>query len=322
MNKTEIKAKPVFKYIGGKRWLAKDLQHHINQILNLNKSINKYCEPFAGGLGAFLSVAPVLKLHDIKKVLLNDINKPIINFYSLVQKDYSELFDDYLEIENDFLSVIPNKAKDLHRTKDKEQLKMLLEDANLFFKDMRKNFNEEILSKKEEDLGVKNASLFLFLQKHSFNGIYRENKKGEYNTPFNWEVGSVDFNRVKDDFSSLSYLFKQFDLTFSCKNYNCLNKSDNILFYLDPPYLNENKAENNYNKNAFGLSDQKALIEYIKDTSFLYSNNNSQLLLDIFNKKIINGFNTFCVERANIISSSSKTRNKKQQEMLVRKVFS
>src|SRR5579875_616248 len=174
------KVKTLFKYIGGKAWLKDNLREEVIKLLELKKPTT-YVEPFTGGLGSFLNVYDLLINAGIKTVILNDINSKLINFYKIVESNPEELIKEYMILENDFLKTVPSKALDFHPIKDKENLKKILIKAELFFKEVRNKFN------KETDI-LKNSAQLLFLQKHCFNGVYRGNSKGEYNTPFNWDA--------------------------------------------------------------------------------------------------------------------------------------
>lgn len=156
----------------------------------------------------------------------------------------------------------------------------------------------------------------LFLQKHSFNGIYRENLNGDYNAPFNWSNNLISLSVVESNFKMVHSLLNKFDIIFSNKDFSEVISEKDSLYYLDPPYYNEKMQENNYNKNRFDLEKQKLLIALIQDKNFIYSNHYNQNLIDLFScdKKIIK------INRKNIISSKSESRKEDKEEMIVVKV--
>lgn len=45
--------------------------------------------------------------------------------------------------------------------------------------------------------------------------------------------------------------------------------NNETLYYIDPPYINENNIENKYNKDLFNLSNQYDLINKIKNSFFI-----------------------------------------------------
>lgn len=297
-------SKPLFKYIGGKTWLKKDLQKSLNILLLKNNHINKYCEPFCGGLGSFLSNAPTLLKFNILDIYLSDINNCLIQTYIDVQKNPQLLIYEFLLLEKNFSQLVPNNWKSL----EKIQLKVQLESANSFFKKIRTQYNT--LKQKPS---IITSAMFIFLQKHSFNGIYRENSKGDYNTPFNWS-GQYSYN-IADDIKSLNLILSQFNITFQTQSFENITYVKDCLYYLDPPYINLDINENKYNKDSFTSELQLLLIEKIKDSPFIYSNHSTSNLLEIFNNIPNTEINT--VFRKNIISSDKFNRNQEKAEVLV-----
>lgn len=169
---------PLFKYIGGKSWLKDELNNTVNTVLKTRSDIDTYVEPFAGGLGAFLGVADSLIKNNIKKVILNDINIKLIQFYQNVYTQSDLLIEKYMQVENAYAATVPAIFFTYDKKKDKELIKISLIPASQFFNQIRNAFNAE------QD-PIMNSAYLLFLQTHCFNGIYRENSKGGYNTPYN-----------------------------------------------------------------------------------------------------------------------------------------
>lgn len=305
--------KPVtlFNYIGGKTWLRKELRESVEKIIYKNK-FTCYSEPFAGGLGAFLNVYDILLENNINNIILNDINHRVINFYKIVLNKPQELIMCYIELERNYLKTIPQEAFELHKIKDKEKLKILLSDSGLFFNKIRNNFNKE-------QTPVENASNLLFLQLHCFNGVYRENLKGDYNTPYNWEIRKIDEDVISKRIWNVHNILNKFTINFTNMSYEKIKFNNETLYYLDPPYLNDGIAENKYSKNGFGLNEQKKLISLLYNTHFVYSNHYNNLLIDEFNFQNIK-IDIKQVSRKNIISSSANSRKNDKIEMLISSV--
>lgn len=298
------KIKPLFKYIGGKSWLRDELRSAINQ--NLNHKITTYIEPFAGGLGAFLSVYDILLENSIRNVTLSDINETLIFTYNSIKVEPLNLINEFLLLENEFNKKINPLWKE---TKDKSECKKYLKEAELFFKKIKKEFNSN-----KNNINIKQSARLIFLQKHAFNGIYRENLKGEYNTPFNWS-GSNMLETIEIKVNEISKLFNQFNLEFKCQSFDEIEYNNHTLYYLDPPYLNEEINENKYNKNSFGIKEQLLLLDKIKNKNFIYSNHKAKLLLDEFNK--FKDVQIKEIARKNIMSAKSSTRQDDKIEILV-----
>lgn len=304
-NKKEKIIKPLFRYIGGKTNLKDKLILSFNLILNKQK-FDRYEEWFAGGLGSFLSIYELLKSNKIKNILLNDINNNLISLYQNIYENKSlKILLEYSKIEKEFHSKIKYSTYNLHKKNDKNQIKEELTQARDYFKLIVKRFNQC------NDYFEK-SYLLIFLQNHSFNGIYRENLKGEYNTPFNWEAKKINLDILKLKLNDIFHCFHNFNIEFSAIDFEKIKKSDALL-YLDPPYLNQDISENKYSKDLFGIDKQIKLIEKIQDYSFIYSNHYDDRIIKEFSK-----FNTLeIINRKNTISSSNESRKNDKKEILL-----
>lgn len=308
------KTMTMFNYIGGKTWLKKQLRESIQTIIK-DRTITTYVEPFAGGLGAFLGLYDILIENNIKNIILNDINSKLINFYKIVKNDHINLILEYMKLELAYEKTIPLESKLLHKTKDKIKLKIDLENSEIFYKKVRNDFNSQ-----QTDL--ESAVSLLFLQNHCFNGIYRENLKGGYNTPFNWDCKVFTEDKIKEKIEDVHNVFNLFNIDFTNKSFVDLDYNKNSLYYLDPPYINDiDKNENQYNKDSFNIDKQKLLISKIKKTMFLYSNHDNNILIKEFEANNI-PIHVSRISRKNIISASIESRKVDKIEILVYSKFS
>ncbi len=306
----------LFNWIGGKKWLAKDL----NEVFSLyqDNNIKYYIEPFMGGLGSFLSTVDTIKNFEIETIYLNDVNKTIVKTYQCLKEDFDNVFNLYMNIENKYKETIPEKAYTLHKTKDKEELKIILENSKDYFNNVKRSFNQI-----KDSGSVESVAMFLFLASHSFNGVYRENSRGEYNTPYNWEPGVVSEERKREIFKEYSILFNELNIEFT--NMDCFefmdmhkDKINNALLYCDPPYLNEDIGENKYNKEHFGRKEQEKLLDYyIKFKYVVFSNHMYSIFEDFC---IENNFKYRTCYRRNIMSAKKETRGEKVPEILAFKI--
>jgi DNA adenine methylase len=297
--------KPLFKYIGGKTWLRDKLREKVSYILESQNDITTYVEPFAGGLGAFLSIYDLLSQKGIKKVILSDINFTLINIYKDIKEQSSELEKEILALENGFIKTIPDSMSKLS---SKEETKKALVDAEKFFKSVRQDFNRE-----KNTSNIAQSARLIFLQKHSFNGVYRENSKGDYNTPFNWSPNNM-IDTISLRISELKSVFDLFDISFQNLSYESLDYEPSSLFYLDPPYANEEIIENKYNKVQFDKKMQLDLIFKVKNLNFIYSNHPVNFIIDELEK--IKNIDMEFVSRKNIMSASSESRKDDKSEIL------
>lgn len=226
------------KIQGKKTKLIPDIQEIVQHLLDKNKNINTWVEPFLGsGAVAFnCSRDP-----QIKTVIVNDINPHIIKFYSKINDG---------EITG---SVIRDVFK-MHS-------KRLQAEGGEYYKLIKDRFNE---SKESLD--------FLFLTRTGFNGVMRFNKKGEWNVPFcklNNRLTDGVIEDLANTVDELSRLFKSKTFIFYNKSYEDVIRlsPDNAIFYCDPPYYGlDVKYFTGWEK-----KNEVELFELIKGKTFIYS---------------------------------------------------
>ncbi len=306
----------LFKWVGGKKWLApKITQIYKNKIKKNN--IDYYIEPFAGGLGSLLFSMPTIKEKGIKNIVVNDINSSLINTYKALKNKKNKVFNEYFVLEDLYAETIPEKAHQLHPTKDKKELRKLLEKSSAFFYQCRAEYNE-----KKETNDIRVVALFLFLAQHGFNGLYRENLSGQYNTPYNWEVRIPNKKKVKNTineysktFNELNFIFENKDVFKLIKKYKVHSKK--AVFYFDPPYLNEEIAENKYNKDHFGRTEQIKLLKMMSELdNVIFSNHMNNLFVEYCDAY---DFTFESVYRANVMNRDVSKRKDKIEEILAYK---
>lgn len=314
------KVAKLFDWLGGKRWLRVQLSDLVSKALVKNNQINYWIEPFAGGLGSFEAVSAVLAKHNIKKVYLNDVNYVLINFYRCVKSDHLKCLSLFEKIENEYIGTLTEKSKTLNKTRNKEEMRTELVNAHLFYVKIRDQFNQQ--KKLEKDLDYDLSAMFLFLQAHCFNGVYRENSSGEHNVGFNWDSKIISVENKKKSLIHYQELFNRFDIEFVNKNYSdflaeipptVLAES---LIYLDPPYVNseERSSENKYSKNPFRKKEQNELLGFVSKHPFvIYSNHD----LPEIREKLLN-FDFLRINRTNHISAG-KDRDAEMFEILAYK---
>jgi DNA adenine methylase len=134
-----------------------------------------------------------------------------------------------------------------------------------FFLDLRKSFNEkkDLLTGINTD--VRMAAEFLFLNKTCFNGLWRTNSKGEFNTPFGKPMNLDREPNIydKNNIMLLSNWIKEVE--FICRDYKDVigdDVSGDVLVYMDPPYRG---TWTDYSKESFGEQEQIELSHFMKD---------------------------------------------------------
>lgn len=214
-------------------------------------NINTYYEPFIGGGALFFKLQP-------KKAVINDYNKELINAYQVIRDDVDELIND------------------LSKHKNEEE----------YFYDIRE------VDRKLDFVGwsdVRRASRFIYLNKTCYNGLYRVNSQGFFNTPF---------GRYKAPNYVNEYVLKEISLYLNENEITILSsdfseavrdakKGDFV--YFDPPYqpLSETSNFTGYTQGGFDELQQIRLKELCdsldkKGVKFMLSNSNVPFIQNLY----------------------------------------
>lgn len=282
--------KPFVKWAGGKGRLIPQLKSFYPFELD-NAIINKYVEPFVGGGAVLINI---LQKYDIKEAYAFDINIDLINCYNVVKNN------------------VENLVKELY-IKEKEFLKLEDKKREEYFYDIRKEYNSYRIN--EDEISVKRASEFIFLNRTCFNGLYRVNKSGQFNVP----CGKYKNPTICDvgNLRKLSYLIR--NVNFQYGDYKNSEKyvDSNTFVYFDPPYrpLSNTSGFTSYTKEDFNDDNQRELANYFKlldekDAKLMLSNSNPKNTKkdDNFFEEIYKGFNINEISAKRMINSNAKGR--------------
>ncbi len=201
-------------------------------------------EPFVGSGAVFLNIKA-------EEYILSDLNLDLINVFKLLQADSKE-----------FIAFTKSFFNDNNNEK--------------IFYEFREQFNST------EDVYTKSA-LFIYLNRHAFNGLCRYNLSGKFNVPF---------GRYK------SIYFPEKEMIYFSKNINnCIfihqdfrKATENLrlddLVYLDPPYVPISATSGfvGYCPGGFNNKDQEdlALIAEKSICKFVISNNNTEFTMGLY----------------------------------------
>lgn len=228
-------AKPFLKWAGGKTQLIKDIEKALPK--DILKDKFTYIEPFVGsGAVVFWMLNSFPKL---EKAVINDINADLINTYRTIASQPNEL-----------ISILEILQNEFHALEGSEENK-----KDYYYK-KRALYN----SRKEEKSGQ--SALFIFLNRTCFNGLYRVNRKNEFNVP----MGGYKRPTICDKENILAVSNALQKVEILCGDYeetlNYTNK--NTLFYFDPPYkpLSETASFNSYAKDEFNDQEQIRLRDF------------------------------------------------------------
>ena len=240
---------PFLKWVGGKTQI-------IDTVLSkIPNNINTYYEPFIGGGSVFLALLSdvIHKKRIIKKMILSDKNKFLINTYNIIKNEPKKLISQ--------LKILSNKYYNKKSLSKKEE----------FYYEMREKYNKSNIS------NITKASLFIFLNKTGFRGLYREGPKG-FNVSFGNYINPSIYNDKQ--ILEISHVLNKYKVLFKYASYTSVLKSvkSGDFVYLDPPYYPINITSFvKYQKNSFTLDDHEELNKFCntltnKKIKFLMSN--------------------------------------------------
>jgi len=157
-------AKPFMKWAGGKSQLIPELTSRLPKEIIDTGIIDSYIEPFVGG-GAFFFY---LKIRfQINNSFLFDINRELLVGYKVLQNDPKELINQLKDLEIEYTAKNEGERKD-------------------YYYNIRDRYNSQINSFDFINYNtswIERASYMIFLNRTCFNGLFRQNRNGEFNVP-------------------------------------------------------------------------------------------------------------------------------------------
>lgn len=136
------------------------------------------------------------------------------------------------------------------------------------------------------DDAIERAARFIYLNKTSFNGLYRVNSHGEYNVPYGHN------SQVKIDYETLraaSFALRDAEIKACDFSQTLENVQQGDFVFLDPPYTVSHNGPGfiQYNKKLFDVASQRALKVYIdnivqRGAFFILTNADSPIIRNIF----------------------------------------
>ena len=230
----KVYPKPFLKWVGGKT----QIMEKIKENLPTPEKYNRYFEPFLGGGAVFFKAIPV-----DKKAVLSDVNENLISAFKDIRDNLTEVEKLLITLETNFLVLTTDIQK-----KD-------------FYNEARRKYNKARTS----DSSVERTSLLIFLNKTCFNGVYRENLKGEFNVP----LGRNTIKNILDN-KNLKLVSEKLKNTLILTGvYSEVLKEAKTgdLIYLDPPYDPVSKTANftSYHSSGFGENSQIELSLLFKE---------------------------------------------------------
>ena len=224
--------------------------------------VNRYFEPFLGAGSLFFSLRP-------QKAILSDNNKDLIESYRAIRKNLTLIYK--------YLSE--------HRGKTSEH----------YYYEMRNKYNNSKPS-------IYRAALFIYLNKTCFNGIWRVNKRGEFNVPYGKQEhpsipSKEELIRISEALASVAIIHRNYkDIIGE------VQKADFV--YLDPPYppLSNTSNFTQYTSDGFTKKDHEELALFAKELTqkgcyVLISNSDTGYIRSLYQ----GNFNIFELEVTRLI---------------------
>ena len=240
---------PFVKWAGGKRQLLTQIKERMPE------KYNNYFEPFVGGGAVTFALLP-------ENALINDINKALINAYRQICNAPEVFLKAIKKLDNE-----------------------MWEDGKEYYYFLRELYNDKLM---KTEFDVELAALFVFINKHCFNGLYRVNGKGLFNVPYNNSRRvSVDENLIMEISEYLqSVKIMDGDFEVACKE----AKGGDFVF-IDSPYapLNPTSFES-YTKEGFDIESHKRLAKLFDELTArgcycMLTNHNTDLINELYGNK-------------------------------------
>ncbi len=235
-------------------------------------------EPFAGSCSLALNT-------DYSDYWLNDINRDLVALYQAVQQEGPN-----------FVTFCKTYFTPDHNTKER-------------YYELRQQFN------RERDPYVR-AALFVYLNRHGYNGLCRYNSKGVFNVPFG------RYRKPRFPERELLFFHQKFkNARFTAVDFETvmLGAEKGDVIYCDPPYLPLNKTANftTYSTGGFNTEKQLRLAEIAlqlaeQGIKTVISNHQHQMISDVYQGARIE---TFTVQR--LISCDGENRNRVEEVLAV-----
>jgi DNA adenine methylase len=208
------------------KWVGGKRQLLDNLVPLLPAKVTKYCEPFVGGGAMLFELQP-------KNAYVNDINDELINVYQVIMRNVEDLIA--------ILTKFKNKSAVFYTVRDWDRDK----------------------AKYSRLSDIEKAARMLYLNKTCYNGLYRVNSKGQFNTPFGEYrnpniVNAETLKAVSAYLNSANVKLSSIDYA---KVLEMLPKGTFV--YLDPPYdpVSATASFTSYSKGGFSRDEQIRLRE-------------------------------------------------------------
>ena len=264
---------PFVKWAGGKSKLLSQFEPFFPT------GFGRYIEPFVGGGAVFFHLFRQGRLTGKETVLVDSLEE-LINCYRVVQARVEELIAE-LQLHE------PHKG-----------------DEGYFY-EVRALDRTPGYARRGE---IERAARFLFLNRTCYNGLYRVNRRGEFNVPYGrYDNPTIcpagNLRAVSRALQGVTLLAGDFT--------RCLETAaQGDFIYLDPPYhpLSDTANFTSYTSGDFGVEDQQRLAALFRELDHrgcrvMLSNSSTGLIRELYSD-----YHQVEVQAARVISSKTDAR--------------
>jgi len=222
----------------------------------------------------FLGSGAVFFENTINSGYLNDLNEELIITYKVVQNSPNELLM--------VIKGLPQNEEAFY------QIREIVPDSDL-----------------------EKAARFIYLNKSSYNGLYRVNNDGKFNASYGKR--KFDLSRLSSLIMNCSNRLQSCEITYGDYKDTLVNVRQGDIVFLDPPYsISENKGYTRYTTSKFQMEEQFVLREYIESIKKIGA---KYILTNEYNDNVITCFNelndrSIVATRKSVVSRTIEDRVK------------
>ena len=294
--------KPIVKWTGGKRKLLNKLRSIVSASLEQHGCTGGYIEPFVGGGALYLDI---LETKAKGRVIISDVNLPLMCMYRSIRDQPEPLITRLkeLSIEVEDAKTEENRTEVFNKHKHE-------------FNVMKKGETLETISDLDR---IELSALFVFLNKMCFNGIYRENSKGEFNVTYNKKSKFVVDDDMIDNIMKQSVASKEVEMYQRSYSEVIKNATRGDLVYMDPPYvpIDKKTKETFARYNAGGFKEHREVLSAFKELDergcFVFmSNHNTPCVVEELKE-----YNIYQLAVRHDIRAKGGTLQKEKNEVII-----
>ena len=234
------------------KWVGGKRQLLPDIVPMINKKAPLYVEPFIGGGAVLFNMQP-------KKAIINDYNQELINVYITVRDNLEELLDELRIHEENNSSDYYYEIRALDRAEEFAQMS-----------------------------NVEKAARIIYLNKTCYNGLYRVNMVGQFNSPYGKYKNPNIVNEAV--LRAISNYFNTNEITILNGDYKEVLKDleKEAFVYLDPPYMPISSSSfTGYTEGGFGYNSQVELKKECdklneKGIRFVQSNSDCEIIRELY----------------------------------------